>query len=105
MILIIIAAVLALIGRLIKIKKLTWLISGYNTASAKKKAQYDVDKLCCYVGNFVFVLAGILALTGAALLLTHDSDTVALIGLGVLMAAAVAGIIWLNTGGRLKKKT
>jgi hypothetical protein len=105
MILIIIAAVLAIAGWLIKIKKMAWLISGYNTSSAKKKAQYDLDKLCCYVGNFVFVLAGILGLTGVALLLTNNSGTVALIGQGVLIAVAVTGIIWLNTGGRLKKKT
>lgn len=98
------AAVLAIIGWLIRFKKMTWLISGYNTSSAKKKAQYDTDKLCRYVGDFVFILAGVLALTGIALILTDESGGVALIGFCVLGVVAVSGIIWLNIGGRLKKQ-
>lgn len=101
--LIIVAALLAFLGWLIRYKKVTWLISGYNTASKKKKAEYDTDKMCRYVGALVFVLAGILALTGLVLLLTNESLAVAFVGLGAVLVAALGGIIWLNTGGRLKK--
>lgn len=101
--LIIVAALLAFLGCLIRYNKATGLISGYNTASKKKKAEYDIDKMCRYVGTLVFVLAGILALTGLVLLLTNESLTVAFVGLGAVVVAALGGIIWLNTGGRLKK--
>ncbi len=102
--LIIVAALLAFLGWLIRYKKVTGLISGYNTAPKKKKAEYDVDKMCRSVGTLVFVLAGILAITGLAMLLTNNSLSVAFTGLGALLLAALGGIIWLNTGGRLKKQ-
>ncbi|OGO29701.1 MAG: hypothetical protein A2Z16_08470 [Chloroflexi bacterium RBG_16_54_18] len=44
------AIVLYLLGWLIKYKKVTWLISAYNTASKKEKERYDVEKLCKYMG-------------------------------------------------------
>lgn len=104
MILFIPAALLLIIGWLIRFKKVTWLISGYNTSSKKKKEEYDPEKLCRYVGNFVFVLAGVLALTATARTLTGESETAALIGFIILGIVALAGIIWLNTGKRLNKQ-
>lgn len=62
-----------------------------------------MEKLTRYVGNFVFLLAGLLALTAAARALTGESEAAAKIGFIVLIAVALAGIIWLNTGKRLKK--
>lgn len=104
MVLMIVAAVLLLLGLLIKYKKAAWLISGYNTASKAKKQQYDIDKLCRYTGNLIFILSGILFITGALILIFDRSiETVALTGLIVFIAAAVCGIIYLNTGGRVKK--
>ena len=50
--------ILLIIGLFVKYKKVTWLISGYNTASKEEKAKYDVEKLTKYFGNFLFVLAG-----------------------------------------------
>ena len=104
MVLLIVAAVLALFGWLIRYKKAVWLISGYNTASRKKKAEYDLEKMCRNVGAFVFVLAGVLALTGLALILTNNADTVACMGLGALLIIALGGIIWLNSSRWLKKQ-
>lgn len=100
-----IAAVLFLIGALIKYKKVTWLISGYNTAPKKEKEKYDVEKLCRYTGNFIFVLAAIWAATALLLFpLQEQADTVVWTGLSVLAAAIVIGIVFLNTGGRVKRK-
>jgi len=104
MILFIPAAMMLVIGWLIRFKKVTWLVSGYNTSSKKKKEEYDPEKLCRNVGNFVFVLAGVLALTAAARVLTGESEAAALIGFVVLIVVTLVGIIWLNTGDRLKKQ-
>ena len=102
--LIVVAVLLAFLGWLIRYKKVTWLISGYNTATKKKKAEYDIDKMCRDVGALVFVLAGILAATGLMMILTNNSLPVAFGGLGALVVVALGGIIWLNTSGRLKKQ-
>jgi len=37
-----IVLILSIIGWLVKFKKVTWLISGYNTASKQKKEEYDI---------------------------------------------------------------
>lgn len=98
-------AVLLIIGWLIKYKKVTWLISGYNTASKEQKQRYDTEKLCRYVGNFLFILAGILFCL-AVIIVFNDvyADQVIPIGLGVLAVAIVCGLIYLNTGNRVKKE-
>jgi hypothetical protein len=104
MIFLIPAALLIIIGWFIKYKKVTWLISGYNTASEEKKAQYDIDKLCKHMGNFLFVLAGIfLVMSAALMLLPEQSDAITIIGFCVLGIVIVGGIIYLNTGNRVKK--
>ena len=98
------AAVLVLLGWLIKYKKVTWLISGYNTASKKEKERYDVDKLCMHMGNFIFILAGILLLMAfAGIVFVSETDTVISIGFCILFAVIVAGLVYLNTGKRVLK--
>lgn len=97
-------ALLIIIGWLIKYKKVTWLISGYNTASKEKQAQYDIDKLCMYMGNFLFVLAGIfLVMAVISILFDEFTDTITIIGFCAEAAAIVAGIVYLNTGNKVKK--
>lgn len=54
-----ISALLLLFGMLIKYRKCYWLISGYNTASAEKKKNIDIEGLGIFMGNFCFLLAGI----------------------------------------------
>jgi len=48
------------LGILIKYKKCYWLISGYNTMSKEKKKNVDIVGLSRLMGNFCFVMAGIL---------------------------------------------
>lgn len=98
-------AVLLFIGWLIKYKKVTWLISGYNTASKQEKERYDIDKLCKYMGNFIFILAGVwfvMAIT--RILISEYADMIIWIGFGVEAVTIVCGIVYLNTGNRVKKE-
>lgn len=98
------AALLFSLGWLIKYKQVTWLISGYNTASKETKQQYDIDKLCNYMGNFLFILASIFfAMAIASLLFSEHVDTIAGFGSGVLMLVTVGGLVYLNTNNRVKK--
>lgn len=99
------ATLLIIIGWFIKYKKVIWLISGYNTASKEKKAQYDIDKLCKHMGNFLFALAGILLMMAVAILLFREyTDTITIVGACIETCAIVIGIIYLNTGNRVKKE-
>jgi hypothetical protein len=96
---------LLIIGWLIKYKKVTWLISGYNTSSKQEKQQYDIEKLCKHVGNFIFILAGIFFMMAIASVLSSKyNDSITWIGFGTLAVTIVCGIIYLNTGNRVKKE-
>ena len=98
------ATLLIIIGWLIKYKKVTWLISGYNTSSKEKKEQYDVDKLCKYMGNFLFVLTGIILIMAlTSILFGEYADKIIIVGFCAEAAAIVLGIVYLNTGNRVKK--
>jgi hypothetical protein len=104
MIFLALAILLLIIGLIVKYKKVTWLISGYNTASKEKQAQYDIEKLTRYFGNFLFVLAGSYLAWGIVLLiLSQYSDVILWCGFGTSLVIIVAGMIYLNTGNRVKK--
>ena len=95
---------LFVIGWFVKVKKVTWLISGYNTSSKAEKEKYDIDKLCYNFGNFIYILALIsLILTVASMVFSSQLELIVWIGVGVFMIAIVAGIIYLNTGNRVIK--
>ena len=53
---------LIILGYLIKKKKMIWMIAGYNTSSAKKKAEYDSEALASGMGKFLYTLGGIVLL-------------------------------------------
>jgi len=98
------AAVLFLLGWLIKYRQVTWLISGYNTASKKEKERYDIDKLCKYMGNFIFILASILLVMAiAAIFFDKYIDIIIPIGYSVFVVVIVCGLVYLNTGKRVLK--
>lgn len=48
--------VLFFVGYLIRVRKMYWLISGYNTMSAEKKKRVDTENLGLLIGNMCFVL-------------------------------------------------
>ena len=98
------AIILFNIGWFIKYKKVTWLISGYNTASNEEKQKYDIEKLSKHMSNFLFVLAGItLVMAIMSFVFSEYSELITWIGFGVLAITIVGGIIYLNTGNRVKK--
>lgn len=98
------AGLLLLIGWLIKYKKATWLISGYNTSSREEKQKYDVEKLCKYMGNFLFSLSSLLIIMAIAVSLASNYENeITTFGFVVFVITLIIGIIYLNTGNRLKK--
>ncbi|WP_192930307.1 DUF3784 domain-containing protein [Alkaliphilus pronyensis] len=50
---------LIVFGILIKYFKQYWLIAGYNTASKEEQEKIDIEKLGRFIGNIMFILAGI----------------------------------------------
>jgi len=97
-------AVLFIVGWLIRYKKATWLISGYNTASKKEKEKYDLDKLTRLMSSFVFILGGIFLLMFlASLRWTAYENEIAWIGFGIETVVIVIGLVYMNTGSRVKK--
>jgi len=97
-------AVLFIVGWLIRYKKATWLISGYNTASKEEKQKYDIDKLTRLMSSFVFILGSIFLLMFLASLLwaAYDNE-IAWIGFGIETVVIVIGLFYMNTGNRVKK--
>lgn len=70
------------LGFLIKYRKWYWLISGYNTMPKEKKRNVDIEGLGKFLGNSLFVMAGLMF---AASLFSHYNSritaTVAIISL------------------------
>ena len=52
--------ILVIIGMLIKYKKAYWLISGYNTMSAEKKKNVDIESLGKLAANVSFFIAALI---------------------------------------------
>ena len=99
-----VTVLLLLIGVFIKYKKVTWLISGYNTSSKEKKEKYDIDKLYRYMGNFVMLLAacwGIMTIFG--FIFKQHIAMIMIIGTVVFTVLIVGGVIFLNTNNRVMK--
>lgn len=91
-------------GWLVKEKKITSLIAGYNTASKEEKETYDVEKMCLYVGNLIYLIAGIYLVMGVvSLIFSNYSFEIFMVGNGIGLIAMIAGLVYLNTGNRLKK--
>lgn len=100
----ILAFVLAAIGYMIKYKKVTWLISGYNTASKEAKEKYNVDELTKHMGNFIFILAFILFIMGILIILSPSNEyIISMIGLGIVVVYSIYGLIRLNTNKSIYK--
>ena len=94
------AVLMAILAYLVKYRKWSFLIAGYNTSSKKEKDKYDTHSLCRGVGNFLFIITGIMLIGAIGEFLELDWllystwFVFGLIGLGF--------IIYANTGGRFK---
>jgi len=49
----------AVLGVLIRYFRWYWLISGYNTMSKERKKQVDIEALAYFMGNCLFLIAGL----------------------------------------------
>ena len=74
---------LVILGALIKYRRWYWLIAGYNTAPASEKAKYDIIKLGRFLGNGLFVLAGLWFVTFCSYSLGQPILSLALIAIFV----------------------
>ena len=96
-----IALGLILLGYLVKYKKWSWLIAGYNTSTKEQKDKYNVNALCDAVGNFVFVLGVILLI--AALGEYLGLYWVIATSWIIFFIVSVATLVYINTGNRYMK--
>ena len=78
------------------------LVAGYNTASPAKRAQIDEKKMLRYVGVILLAVAAGLVTAGVGALI--ESHVLHYVGIGLLVAAPVVGVIVMNTGDHCKKK-
>lgn len=97
---------LALLGYLIRFKKMTFLISGYNTSSKEEKSRYDEVALCKAVGNLLFTLAFFNSVPFISYLLFGEKfiDDSFIISAFFTVIISVVAIIYMNTGNRFKKR-
>ena len=93
--------VLTILGILFLNGKGSCLIAGYNTASKAEKEKIDEKKLCKYVGKMMFLLAGSFLVIMASDIL--GEMWLLWLGLGLFFGIVIGGIIYINTGDRLKK--
>lgn len=105
------SVILIILGISIKYFKAYWLISGYNTMSKEKKMNVDVENLGRSMGNFCFVLSGLIFLFIISLY-TQVLFLTILVAV-ILIASIIVFIIKaqkfdgnaLNPDGKYKKST
>ena len=97
----IVIAFFVLMGILFARGKGMSLIAGYNTMSAKEKEKYDKEKLCKAMSGMMFLLAGTWAVAAAGVF--FRSNALCWAGIALFLAVIIGGLIYMNTGNRLKK--
>lgn len=98
------AFVLLILGYLIKVKKMTSLISGYNTSSKTQQEKYNVDELTKQVGNFVYGLSLIMFVLSIGLMLFPNNESIIfIIGSICLVLYSIVGILFLNLNKSIYK--
>lgn len=78
------------------------LIAGYNTASPEEKAKFDEKALCRAMGGMMLACAACFGL----LILSDVLQSMALlwIGLAAFILVTIAGVIYMNTSKKVKRK-
>ncbi len=79
----------------------SFLIAGYNTASKAEKETIDERKLCNYVGKLMFLIAGCFLILMASDI--FHKMWILWLGLALFFIVGIGGVIYLNTGNRIKK--
>ena len=78
------------------------LIAGYNTMSQAKKEKYDAKALSRFTGWLVIAVAACMVPITAGEYFGIRWLSVG--GIALTFAMLIAGVIYVNTGGRFKKK-
>lgn len=96
-VLIIVAAILAVLGIVILIGKGDNLIAGYNTASKKEKAQYNIKRLRGLIGGMLIVVAPMIFMLG--------QETMTAVGSFVALTfiLCIVVVVLANTWAKKKK--
>lgn len=92
-------ALFALLGWLIKHRKVKWLITGYRRPSKDLKRDEDILRRSKTMGNFMFFLSSIFLVMAVVNWAAFSfADTVTLVGLGIISLTLLIGVIALSTG-------
>jgi hypothetical protein len=93
---------MALLGYLIRVRRWSWLIAGFNTSSTKTRANYDEAALCKATGTFLYILGGVLVLPALGNLMGNRE----LINLGAFlsMGLTIGFVIYINVARRFKSR-
>lgn len=82
----------------------SWLIAGYNTASREEREKYDEKKLCRTTGLVCLLCAVLMCLLAwlgyrveSGAMTEEQMLPYALASSGIILAAAVAAVIYANT--------
>lgn len=94
---------MAVLGIVFLCGKGAMLIAGYNTSSPEERAQMDEKQLCRFMGKFCFAMAGGWLIAAAGVLLKQEILHVG--GIALFCVIVIAGLIYANTGNRLKKQS
>jgi len=97
-----------IIGLSIKYKKAYWLISGYNTMSAEKKKNVNIEGLARFMANVCFIIAAIIFVASVFILI--GESTVALILFALIFPVVIYTLIYaqrfdgnaFNSKGKMK---
>jgi len=96
--------ILLVLGYLIKVKKMTSLISGYNISSSSQQAKYNIDELTKQVGNFVYGLSLIMFILSISLIVLPSNESIIItIGSIFLVLYSILGILFLNLNKSIYK--
>ncbi len=96
------AGLFIVLGAVFAAGKGSGLIAGFNTAAPEEKAKYDKKKLCRAMAVLMFALAFCFLVSAAGGMVKSKALTWA--GQGLFALFVIAGVVWLNTGNRMKKQ-
>ena len=96
-----ITALFVILGLVFRKGKGKFLIAGYNTASKAQKEKIDEQKLCRYMSILMFALAGCWLIITACEI--FGRIWLLWLGLALSLLTAIVGVIYINTGGRIRR--
>jgi hypothetical protein len=79
------------------------LLAGYNTMSEEEKEKYDKPALLKAAGKLIILIGVLIMVMPVGIQLGYETEA-AFGGTAVIVIITVAAVIYMNTGGRFKKK-